>query len=84
MLKRATGSGALQPFISDVPPDGFLLRYFDRDGSELAPPLDEPGRAAVHSVIITVGASKPSPDPRVTDPIASELRSTVFLPNPPR
>lgn len=84
VLKRATGGGAPQPFINDVPPDGFLLRYFNRDGSELTPPLDEPGRAAVHSMRVTVRASKPYPDPQVTDPIASELSSTIFLPNPPK
>src|SRR3989441_7238191 len=32
-IKRATSGGAPQPFISDVPADGFLLRYFDRDGN---------------------------------------------------
>jgi len=83
ILKRGTGSGAPQPFINDVPPGGFLLRYFDRDGSELAPPLDETGRALVHSMRVTVRTSKTSPDPRATEPIASELSSTIFLPNPP-
>ena len=83
-IKRATSGGAPQPFISDVPADGFLLRYFDRDGNELAPALSSPQRAAVHSIVVTVRTSQPHPDPRVTDPISSELSSTVFLPNPPK
>jgi prepilin-type N-terminal cleavage/methylation domain-containing protein len=37
LLRRGTGGGPPQPFIGDVPPDGFLLRYFDRDGNELSP-----------------------------------------------
>lgn len=83
MLRRATGGRAPQPFISNVPADGFLLRYFDRDGNELAPALGGPERAAVHSMVVTVRTSKAHPDPRETDLIASELSSTVFLPNPP-
>jgi len=83
-IKRATSGGAPQPFISDVPADGFLLRYFDRDGNELAPALSSPQRAGVHSIVVTVRTSQPHPDPRVTDPISSELSSTVFLPNPPK
>jgi hypothetical protein len=82
LIKRATGGGAPQPFISDVFPDGFLLQYFDRDGSELAPALDSAQRAAVRSIVVTVRTSKPHPNPQVVDPIISELRSTVFLPNP--
>ena len=83
-IKRATSGGAPQPFISDVPADGFLLRYFDRDGNELAPALSSPQRAAVHSIVVTVRTSQSHPDLRVTDPISSELSSTVFLPNPPK
>jgi prepilin-type N-terminal cleavage/methylation domain-containing protein len=83
VLKRATGGGAPQPFINDVPADGFLLQYFDRDGNELIPALTGPERAAVHSIVVTIRTSKAHPDPSVTDPIDSELSSTVFLPNPP-
>jgi hypothetical protein len=83
-LKRATGSGTPQPFIDDVPAEGFLLRYFDRDGNELEAPLNSQARAAVRTVTVTVQVSAPHPDPRVALPITSELSSTVFLPNPAR
>jgi type II secretory pathway component PulJ len=84
ILKRATGGGAPQPLINDVPADGFLLRYFDREGNELESPLISQDRAAVHTVMVTVQVSARHPDPRVDTPITSELSSTVFLPNPPR
>jgi len=84
LLKRASGGGAPQPFISDVPPDGFLLRYFDRDGSDLGSSLNADQRAVVHSIVVTVRTSKRHPDPRVTDTLTSEHTSTVFLPNPAR
>jgi hypothetical protein len=84
LLKRGTGSGSPQPFISDVPPDGFLLRYFDRDGNELSSPLTGTQREAVTSVVATIRTSKPHPNPTVTDPLTSELSSTIFLPNPAR
>jgi hypothetical protein len=83
-LKRATGSGAPQPLINDVPTDGFLLRYFDRDGNELESPLSSQERVAVHTVMVAVQVKARHPDPRVDTPIASELSSTVFLPNPAR
>jgi hypothetical protein len=83
VIKRATGGGAPQPFITDVPADGFLLRYFDRDSNELAPALNGPERAAVRAVVVTVRVSAPHPDPRMVDLVTSELSSTVFLPNPP-
>jgi len=83
-LKRATGGGTPQPFIDDVPAEGFLLRYFDRDGNELESPLDGRARAAVRTVMVTVQVEAPHPDPRVATPITSELSSTVFLPNPAR
>lgn len=83
VIKRATGGGAPQPFINDIPPGGFLLQYFDRDGNEFAPPLDESERAAVQSLLVTARASKPHPHPQITEYITSELSSLVFLPNPP-
>ncbi|MGE0827417.1 MAG: PilW family protein [Candidatus Binatia bacterium] len=82
LLKRATGSGAPQPFISDVPADGFALRYFDRDGNELGTPLDSVQRAQVQRIVATVRTSRNHPDPRNTTPLTSEHTSTVFLPNP--
>lgn len=84
LLKRATGGGAPQPFISDVPAGGFLLRYFDRSGNDLGSSLNTTQRAAVHSIILTVRASRPHPDPQITQPVTSEHSSTVFLPNPAR
>ncbi len=83
-LKRATGGGTPQPRINNVPADGFLLRYFDREGNELETPLDSQERAAVHTVMVAVQVSAPHPDPRVDTPLTSELSSTVFLPNPAR
>lgn len=83
LLRRATGGGAPQPFISDVPADGFLLRYFDRDGNELVPPLAEAERAGVQSIIVSVQTSRRHPNPRVAEPITAAFSSTVFLPNPP-
>jgi hypothetical protein len=84
VLKRATGSGAPQPFIDDVPAQGFLLRYFDRDGNELESPLNSQARALVHTLMVTVQVSVRHPDLRVDTPLISELSSTVFLPNPAR
>jgi prepilin-type N-terminal cleavage/methylation domain-containing protein len=84
VLKRGTGGGPPQPFINDVPPDGFLIRYFDREGTDLGAPLTETQREAVTSVVVTVRTSKPHPNPTVLVPLTAELRSTIFLPNPPR
>jgi len=84
MLKRATGGGAPQPLINDVPAGGFLLRYFDREGNEFEPPLSSQERALVRTVVVTVQVSVRHPDPRVETPLTSELSSTVFLPNPAR
>ena len=83
-ILRATGRrGRPQPFINDVPPDGFLLRYFDRNRSQLTPPLDASERAAVHAIEVTVRTSRSHPNPLSVEPISTELRSLVFLPNPP-
>jgi len=82
VLRRATSGGALQPFINDIPPDGFVLHYFDRDGNELTPALNQQERATVHSIVVTVRTEKTQADPYVSDPVSSELSSTVFLPNP--
>jgi prepilin-type N-terminal cleavage/methylation domain-containing protein len=82
LLRRATGRGAPQPFINDVPPDGFLLRYFDRNGNELVPPLAGAERAAVGSIIVSVRTSRPHPYSHA-EPLAVTFSSTVFLPNPP-
>lgn len=84
LLKRASGGGAPQPFIGDVPVGGFLLRYFDRDGTELGSLLNADQRAAVHRIVVTVRTSKPHPDSRITVPLTSEHTSTVYLPNPAR
>ena len=54
MLRRATGRGRPQPFIGEMPPDGFLLSYFDRDGTELLPPLDGDAREAVFLIDIVI------------------------------
>jgi type II secretory pathway component PulJ len=83
-LKRATGGGAPQPLINQVPAGGFLLRYFDGAGNEFEPPLSDQERALVHTVMIAVQVSARHPDPRVDTPLTSELSSTVFLPNPAR
>ncbi|NOT55791.1 MAG: prepilin-type N-terminal cleavage/methylation domain-containing protein [Deltaproteobacteria bacterium] len=84
VLKRGTGGGAPQPLINDVPPDGFLIQYFDRDGINLGASLTAAQREAVTSLVVTVRTSKPHPNPTVATPLTSELRSTIFLPNPPR
>ena len=84
VLKRATGGGAPQPLINDVPAGGFLLRYFDREGNEFEPPLNSQERALVHTMVVTVQVSARHPDPQVETPLTSELSSTVFLPNPAR
>jgi hypothetical protein len=84
VLKRASGGGAPQPFISDVPSGGFLLQYRDRDGNDLGSPLNATQRATVHSVVVTIRTSKPHPDQQVTEPLISEHTSTVYLPNPAR
>jgi len=84
LIKRASGGGAPQPFIGDVPADGFLLHYFDRNGTDLGSSLNADQRAAVQSIVVIVRTSKRHPDPRVTDLLTSEHTSTVFLPNPAR
>lgn len=84
LLRRATGRGAPQPFVGDVPAGGFLLRYFDRDGNELVPPLAEGERAAVRTIMVSVQTSRPHPNPRIAQPMTASFRSTVFLPNPSR
>jgi prepilin-type N-terminal cleavage/methylation domain-containing protein len=83
MLKRATSTGAPQPFISDVPPEGFLLRYFDREGNELIPPFAAPERAAVRSVRIEVLTRKAHPHPVSAEPLEVAFASTVFFVSPP-
>ncbi len=84
VLRRGTGGGSPQPLINDVPPDGFLFQYFDQEGSDLGAPLTAAQREAVASLVVTVRTSKPHPNPTVPTPLTSELRSTIFLPNPPR
>ena len=84
VLRRATSGGTPQPFINDIPPGGFTLSYFDRDGDELPAPLMTPEeRAAVRSVRIVVVTQKDVPNPIQTEPIESTFFSTVFLANPP-
>jgi len=84
VLKRATGGGAPQPLINDVPGNGFFLRYFDRDGNELESPLGSEERIAVHTMMVSIQVSVRHPDPGIEAPLTSELSSTVFLPNPAR
>jgi hypothetical protein len=84
LIKRSSGGGAPQPFIGDVPTDGFLLRYFDHTGTDLGSPLNAEQRAAVRSIVVTVRTSKRHPDPRAPAPLTSEHTSTIFLPNPAR
>ena len=83
MLRRATGRGSAQPFIGDVPRDGFLLFYFDREGTELLPPLDAAERTAVFLIDLVIRAARRHPDPQVGKLITAELRSAIFLANPP-
>ena len=83
-IMRTTGlQGRPQPFINNVPPDGFQLRYFDRNGTELIPELTAAERTTVHAIEVTVRVSQPSPTPGQAEAVTSELRSFVFLPNPP-
>ena len=83
MLRRTTGRGRPQPFIGDMPPDGFLLSYFDRDRIEFLPPLDGDAREAVFLIDIVVRTARRHQDAGVIQPIAAELGSAVFLSNPP-
>ncbi len=83
MLRRATGKGSAQPFIGNIPADGFLLSYFDRDGTQLLPPLDPAERAAVFLIDLVVRTAQPHPDPQVGEPITASLGSAIFLSNPP-
>lgn len=83
-ILRATGQhGRPQPFINNVPPEGFVLRYYDRARNELIPSLDASRRALVHTVEVTVQTSHPHPNRSVTQPISLQLRAVVHLPNPP-
>ncbi len=83
MLRRATGRGSAQPFIGNIPVDGFRLSYFDRDGTQLLPPLDPAERAAVFLIDLVVRTAQPHPDPQVGEPITARLGSAIFLSNPP-
>jgi len=84
VLRRATSGGTLQTIINNIPPDGFSLAYFDRDGNELSAPLSTPEeRAAVRSVQIVVVTQKVAPDPIQIEPVETAFSSTVFLVNPP-
>ena len=83
MLRRATGNGSAQPFIGNIPADGFLLSYFDQDGTQLLPPLDPAERAAVFLIDLVIRTTQPHPDPQVGEPIAASLGSAIFLSNPP-
>ncbi len=83
MLRRATGKGSAQPFIGHIPADGFLLSYFDRDGTPLLPPLDPAERAAVFLIDLVIRTAQPHPDPQVGEPITASLSSAIFLSNPP-
>ena len=83
MLRRATGRGSAQPFIGNIPADGFLLSYFDRDGTQLLPPLNPAERAAVFLIDLVVRTAQPHPDPQVVEPITARLGSAIFLANPP-
>ena len=83
MLRRATGNGSAQPFIGNIPADGFLLSYFDRDGTQLLPPLDPAERAAVFLIDLIIRTAQPHPDPQVGEPITASLGSAIFLSNPP-
>ncbi len=83
LLRRATGKGSAQPFIGNIPADGFRLSYFDRDGSQLLPPLDPAERAAVFLIDLAVRTAQPHPDPQVSEPVTTSLGSAIFLSNPP-
>ena len=83
MLRRATGRGSAQPFIGNIPADGFLLSYFDRDGAQLLPPLDPAERAAVFLIDLVIRTARPHPDPQVDEPVTASLGSAIFLSNPP-
>ena len=83
MLRRATGNGSAQPFIGNIPADGFLLSYFDRDGTQLLPPFDPAERAAVFLIDLVIRTTQPHPDPQVGEPITASLGSAIFLSNPP-
>jgi prepilin-type N-terminal cleavage/methylation domain-containing protein len=83
LLRRATSGGSPQPFINNVPSDGFALRYFDRSGVELTPSLSATQRAAVHSMKVTMLTRVTHPDPAQAEPLEAEFSSTVAFVNPP-
>jgi type II secretory pathway component PulJ len=84
VLKRGTSSGSPQPFINDVPSDGFLLQYFNYQGEELTPPLTASDRAAVSTITIRVATRTASPDSTHSTPLESQFATTIFLNNPPQ
>ncbi len=83
MIRRASGGGSPQPFISGVPSGGFTLRYFNRDGTELVPGLDAAERADIRLVEVSVQTTRVRPG-AAGQAVLAELRSAVFLPNPAR
>ncbi len=83
LLRRATSGGSPQPFISDVPSDGFTLQYFDRFGAELTPPLSSAQRTAVYGMKVNMLTRVMHPDPAQTEPLEAEFSSTVAFINPP-
>ena len=83
ILRRATGRGSAQPFIGNIPPDGFRLSYFDQDGTALLPPLNTDERAAVFLIDLVIQTAQSHPNPQVREPISTQLGSAIFLSNPP-
>jgi hypothetical protein len=62
-VMRATGGGSPQPFVPDVPPGGFFLRYSTKDGSALptdADGLDANERAMIAAVGLRLQIDAPA------------------------
>lgn len=84
VLMRATGGVSPQPFVRNVPRDGFHLSFIDASGAEIAPgagglsPVD---RRRVHRIDVRLLVELLNPDPRATRPLTSSVSCSVALRN---
>ena len=81
-VTRATGGGSPQPFVRNVPDDGWQLRFFDAAGSSLVPGaagLSSADREAIRR--IDVALTLELPNPSTGEPIRSLVEGSICLRN---
>jgi type II secretory pathway component PulJ len=78
-IMRATGGGSPQPFLRNVPEDGFRLQYADRDGQWLGTggAVDAESRARIASIMIHLEVAGVPPDRSSLRPAQVELNVSL-------